>query len=115
MLGLGDDRAHRRGRVGRKPGPEPPARSAMRSTTASWIASCMKARLVEPQDWPHQVKFMPRDHRAATSSGSASANAISAFLPPSSSSTGFSVSEAARITARPGRHAADQRHHGMPG
>ena len=29
----------------------------------------MKARLVEPQDWPHQVKFMPATTAAATSSG----------------------------------------------
>jgi hypothetical protein len=33
----------------------------------------MKARLVEPHDWPHQVKFMPPITPPATSSGSASA------------------------------------------
>ncbi len=26
------------------------------------MASCRKARLVEPQDWPHQPKFMPTIH-----------------------------------------------------
>ncbi len=44
---------------------------------------------------------MPATAALATSSGSASANAINAFLPPSSSMTGFTVSLAARITARP--------------
>ena len=43
-----------------------------RSITASWIFSWMKARLVEPQDCPHQVKFMPPMTAPATSSGSAS-------------------------------------------
>ena len=61
----------------------------------------MKARLVEPQDCPHQVKFMPPMTPSATSSGSASGKAISAFLPPSSSITALSVSAAAFITARP--------------
>jgi hypothetical protein len=28
-------------------------RTFMRSMTASWILSWMKARLVEPHDWPH--------------------------------------------------------------
>ena len=32
----------------------------------------MAARLVEPQDWPHQVKFMPPINAPATASGSAS-------------------------------------------
>ena len=65
------------------------------------MSAWRKARLVEPQDWPHQVKFMPATAAAATASGSASGKAISAFLPPSSSSTGLIVSAAARITARP--------------
>ncbi len=73
----------------------------MRSTTASWISAWIKARLVDPQDWPHQVKFMPATAAAATASGLASGKAISAFLPPSSSSTGLIVSAAARMTARP--------------
>jgi hypothetical protein len=47
------------------------------------------------------VKFMPPITPPATSSGSASANAMRAFLPPSSSITGLSVSEAAFMTARP--------------
>ena len=61
----------------------------------------MKARLVEPQDCPHQVKFMPSTTAAETASRSASGYAISAFLPPNSSSIGLSVSAAAFITARP--------------
>src|SRR3984885_3957697 len=61
----------------------------------------MKARLVEPHDCPHQVKFMPPMTPSATSSGSASGKAISAFFPPSSSITALSVSDAAFITARP--------------
>ena len=54
------------------PGLNAAMRALMRSITASWIFSCMKARLVEPQDWPHQVKFMPPITAPATSSGSAS-------------------------------------------
>src|ERR1700733_15116959 len=61
----------------------------------------MKARLVEPHDCPHQVKFLPPMTPSATSSGSASGKAISAFFPPSSSITALSVSDAAFITARP--------------
>src|SRR5262249_55541715 len=44
---------------------------------------------------------MPSTTAAETASRSASGKAISAFLPPSSSVTGLSVSEAAFITARP--------------
>src|SRR3979411_2589687 len=44
---------------------------------------------------------MPPTAAAATSSGLASAYAISAFLPPSSSNSGLTVALAARITARP--------------
>ena len=59
------------GSVGR-PGLKRPMRSRMRSTTASWISRCKKARLVEPHDCPHQVKFMPAMAASATSPGSAS-------------------------------------------
>src|SRR5262249_39678314 len=61
----------------------------------------MKARLVDPQDCPHQVKFIPPITPAATSSGFASPKAIRAFLPPSSSMVRLTVSDAAFITARP--------------
>src|SRR5262249_29095568 len=61
----------------------------------------MKARLVDPQDCPHQVKFIPPITAAATSSGSASPKAIRAFLPPSSNIVRLIVSDAAFITARP--------------
>ena len=54
------------------PGLKWPMRALMRSITASWMSRWMKARLVEPHDWPHQVKFMPAMAAAATSSGSAS-------------------------------------------
>ena len=89
------------------------SRSRTLSITLSWIASCKKARLVEPQDWPHQVKFMPPMTPPATSSGSASANAISAFLPPSSNITGLTVSAAAaspRARSERCRSARSSRH-----
>jgi hypothetical protein len=43
------------------------------------MASCRKARLVEPQDWPHQPKFMPATAARATAPGSASAKLPSAW------------------------------------
>ncbi|KAG1242664.1 hypothetical protein G6F68_016090 [Rhizopus microsporus] len=61
----------------------------------------MNARLVEPQDCPHQEKFIPATPAAATVAGSTSGYAINAFFPPSSSSTGLTVSAAARPTAIP--------------
>src|SRR5471032_2657843 len=69
----------------------------------------MKARLVEPHDWPHQVKFMPPMMAPATSSGSASGKAISAFLPPSSDLLmDESAARGAARLATPGEiHAAD--------
>src|SRR5260221_14528078 len=60
-----------------------------------------KARVVDPQDCPHQAKFMPAIIASATANGSASAKAIKTFLPPNSRRTGRIPSAAARITARP--------------
>src|SRR5271156_6686861 len=58
------------------------------------MLSWRNAREVEPHDCPHQVKFIPRTAAEATSAGSASGNAIKAFLPPGSSVTFFMVSAA---------------------
>ena len=52
-------------------------------------------RLIEPQDCPCQPKFIPPTLHAATFSGSASAKAISGFLPPNSSVTSFTAVSAA--------------------
>ncbi len=72
------------------------------SSTASWMSSRSKRRLVEPRDWPCQVKFIPRTAAAATVSGSASGKTIIGFLPPNSSVTCFTASSAAaRWRARP--------------
>ncbi len=75
------------------------AHGRSRTSTAPWISLCRKARDVEAQDWPHQAKFIPATIPPATASGSASAKAISAFLPPSSSSSGLTRSAAVRALA----------------
>ncbi len=77
-------------------------RSVTASSTRSWMSAWTSRRLVEPQDWPCQVKFIPATAAAAISSGSLSGNTIIGFLPPSSSETCLTqTSAAARWIARP--------------
>lgn len=59
-------------------------RSTTRLKNLAWMESWSMSRLVEPQDCPWWVKFMPATAPLTAWSRSASGNTIMGFLPPSS-------------------------------